>query len=248
MHEGRRVLPHLERDRPQVLAGDQRVVDQLVERDGLERGVAVAGRLLVLSVAGRLGLECRREPPAARQPQAEPHHDVVARRAVGIEQASAPVDHPHRVVAVAQVAGGLDRGPVADDVEPRDDLVHAVRYVALDPVDIGIIAAPRHGFAVGRLEAKPRHVLDRSAGCMSARNPLRIPEPELTRLARHVNPRVQEPSRQVACIDFDLERRARAGLRARTGAADPYQSSGARSRPGTRDVSAASLGDHAMTS
>ena len=132
VHEGRRVLPRVERDRPQVLAGDQRVVDQVVERDRLECGVAFAGRLLVLSVAWRLGLECGREPPAARQPQAEPHHDVVARRAVGIEQARAPVDHPHRVVAVAQVAGCLDRRPVTDDVEPRDDLVHAVGYVALD--------------------------------------------------------------------------------------------------------------------
>ena len=40
MHESRRVLPHLEWDRPQVLAGDQGIVDQVSERDRLERGTS----------------------------------------------------------------------------------------------------------------------------------------------------------------------------------------------------------------
>ena len=53
-----------------------------------------------------------------RQPQAKVHSDVVARGAFGVEQAGAPVDDSHRGVAVAQVAGGLDGGFVADGVEP----------------------------------------------------------------------------------------------------------------------------------
>ena len=37
VHERRRVLARVERDRPQVNAGNQRIVDQLIERDRLER-------------------------------------------------------------------------------------------------------------------------------------------------------------------------------------------------------------------
>ena len=95
------------------------------------------------------------------------------------------------------MAGRLDGGRVADRVEPRDDLADAVGHVALDAVDVHVVAAPRYGLSLGRLEPQARHIFDRPARRVRPGNPLGIPEPKLPWLARNAEPRVQKPARQV---------------------------------------------------
>ena len=113
--------------------------------------------------------------------------DVIAREAFGIDDACAPVDDSHQIVAVGQMAGCLLGGLVANRVEEDGDFADAFRHVAFDTKKLELVALPFEALAVGCLNAQATHVLNRPVRPVRSGHPLRVPELELARLAGNLD-------------------------------------------------------------
>ena len=95
-----------------------------------------------------------------------------------------------------------------DRVESHHDFSHAVWNIALYAVRVHFVAIPRQETPGGSFKSKALHVLNRTNRSVGSWDPFRKPKSELAWLAWHANPTMQNPARQVASVDVDLEGRS----------------------------------------
>ena len=186
-------------DGAEMAPREHRRIDQCGERDRRKRELAVRSGL---------GEQSARMLPARGQAQARPVADLIGRHARRVEQQPVPLQHQQRVGGFAVRGGRLRaerRQQIEADVEHRD----ARRHLDVEGEHIHRVALPRNRRA-GSRDLQTRERIDRPAGAVIARDPLRVAQRERTGCDGNAEMRRLQPTRSLACIDLQRDGRGRA--------------------------------------